>query len=155
MSTAVLYGKPLAIILEEQIRFPLLVDCATKILDKGYVCWFSGRTSEFHARFIGGSVPFAIIAFNAGAYEVFPCVLAISGFGQHVVHRKGRACCAAVLATTVIPADNVAPRKLYLFVGKMDIGDEPDNAGIGKRSGYRVNTALFALGNKFGLCKEQ
>lgn len=105
-----LYRETATCFLEEQIGFPFFVDCTAKILNKGYMRGFSWRACKFYSSFFRGSISLAIVALNTGTHEVFPRFFASSGFRHNVVHCKGWTCCTAVLATAIIPTDDIASR---------------------------------------------
>lgn len=140
---------------EEQIRLPLVVDHPAEILDKSYMRRFSRCPCQLHTRLVGSSVAFPVIASDTCTHEVLPCIATATGFRHDVIYCQRWSGCTTILAAAVIAPDNIPPGQLDLFIREMDVCTQPNDAGIRKAGGNRVNASLFPFGNKLGLGKQK
>jgi hypothetical protein len=71
----------------EEERFPGCVNSAGCGFDKKYMIRSKRFYSKFHARFVGSSIAFFIIARQTSRHQVFPSIGAASRFGNNMVNR--------------------------------------------------------------------
>src|SRR5512143_1243158 len=95
---------------EEKVGLPALVERSDKMPDERDVVRTHRLPAKQHMRLFRSPVPLLVVAVNARAHEIVPCVLPPARNRNDVIHRQREIPPPAELATMAVAAKNVLPR---------------------------------------------
>jgi len=84
---------------------------AGKLAEESDVVRADGPAHQRHLRFVRSLAAFDVIAAQAGAYQIFPGVLAAAAFRHDMIDGERHARRAAILAAVAVAAQNILPRE--------------------------------------------
>lgn len=113
--------------IHKQVLPPAVVGDADVSLDEMNMARAGRAFQQSHAGLLGGPVPFAIVAFHAGADEVFPRVGPFVHFGDDMVDGHGAFGDTAVLAAVAIAKKDILPCQHDPFIGDFFVRPEADD----------------------------
>ena len=123
--------------------------------DERDVVRFHRFAEKLHVSIFERAIPFAVIAGDAGSYQIFPRVLPLLCFGDDMINRKGHLRFAAILAAVPITAKNVLARQDNLLVRNLNVDTEADDAREWHRHGYGADLLSVVRFDEFGLPEEE
>jgi len=109
---------------------------ANKLLDERYMIWPPGSANQLQTGMLRRLMPLFIIAFQAGANQIFPGIFTAVDFGYDMINRHLRLLLAAILASRAVALDNILAGKHDPFYRHFYIEVKPD---------YRWNRYLGRL----------
>ncbi len=135
--------------IHEQVGFPPFINLSDIMTDEHEVVGSHRFAQHSHLRLFGGTVTFAVIAFDTGSYKVLPRFFSRLRFGHHVVDGERYITPAAVLATVTIPTKYVLARKNDFLVRNLDVDTEPHNAWERHAHGYGAHPLALMCFDEF------
>jgi len=113
------------------------------------------RTQQLHVGFFRCAAAFAVVAADARAHEIFPCIGASTRTWKDMVERQQCSCRTAVLAPMAIATKNVFTGKLHAFVRNADVCRKADDAGERMGAADRMDNTPRALFDDLGFCEKR
>ena len=105
----------------------------------------NGLPDELHPGLFRRAGCLAMVAGDAGGYQIRPGVLSAGILGQHMVDGECAALTTAILAGIVIAPEDLMPRKLKDRAGTMDHVFETDNGRDGIRPAHSMKFPASVL----------
>jgi len=106
-----------------------MVGDADELLDKCNMVRAARLADQLEAYLLWSMMPFPVIAFQAGAYEIFPGIPTTVDFGNDMVDGHLNLLLATVLAAAAIALENILARQHYSFCRDRNIEFEPYHRG--------------------------
>ena len=113
-----------------EIRFPVFLNAAVQISEKGDVYRAIWLGFKWHPGFIGGSASFSYVTAITCRNQVFPAVAPSSAFGHHMVEGK-IGFNTTILAGVMVSLHHISSGEYNSGIGQADVPSQANNGGIG------------------------